>query len=354
MYYKLYQAKYQRKESFIMSKDTPQFRNSRKNKCSSRQNGNEAISDTPQEITLQGTVQLFGVKKQLFKVQDVINHCRKQISSQYWEQQLGSHIFNLIDWDIFQQISYNQRHYCSIIKMISGLTPTKQRLTKIQQDTSPLCPLCKQEEEDIRLVLICPKNSEHIQNSKEDIARKMKSYGDTRQIVMTVIESIIQNKSMNHQEYTNAQEELGWQRFIQGKIAIAMEDSVKPFMKKPNTAKQFILKPCIEVVKTWRKSWLKRLRMVVDSTNNENKNIQHENNTRKLEYLYKNRQLLGKDNQRFLFQDITYHLEQIQKQIEAWISLHYNSMKQSIIKRNSTRDESDSQIRPLQVLCEAD
>ena len=59
------------------------------------------------------------------------------------------------------------------------------------------------------------------------------------------------------------------------------------------------------------------------------------------------------DNQRFLFQDIKYHLTQSQKQIDALISLHYSSMKDCIRLPDLTGNNTDSQIVPFQTSSEA-
>jgi ribonuclease HI len=103
---------------------------------------NDAIHDPPQSIQFNGVIKIFGTTAQMFSVRDVAHYCQMTVSRQYWQNRLGNDIFNSIDWEVYQQICHAQKQYNSIKKMLASITPTKQRLHKLDTGVSPICPIC--------------------------------------------------------------------------------------------------------------------------------------------------------------------------------------------------------------------
>jgi hypothetical protein len=78
----------------------------------------------------------------------------------------------------------------SVIKMIAGLTPTRQRLHKLHQVLSSICPLCNIETEDITHVLYCPENTQNIHRNLHEIIKKLKRYGNISQVTKKIVQKI--------------------------------------------------------------------------------------------------------------------------------------------------------------------
>jgi hypothetical protein len=76
------------------------------------------------------------------------------------------------------------------MKMISGLTPTRQRFHKLHQVSSSICPLCNIETEDITHVMYCKENTENIQGTLNEIIKKLKQYGNISKVTKDTLHKI--------------------------------------------------------------------------------------------------------------------------------------------------------------------
>jgi Reverse transcriptase-like len=219
-------------------------------------NANKAIEDTPHPIHFNGVIRIFGDTTQLFSVRDIVHYCRTKVSQHYWLKRLGTTTFNLIDWELYQQICISQKHYNSIKKMLVGITPTQQRLNKLNIQESPLCPLCNETNESIHHVLICNKNQERIQNYKNDIAKTMEKYFKTQDSVINIIDWIIDTNNTDDNQHLHHQNAVGWVQLIQGKFTTTIHDHIQPQIKIPSNTTKVLTQLGTAITTRWRKAWL--------------------------------------------------------------------------------------------------
>jgi hypothetical protein len=266
-------------------------------------------------------------------------------------------MFNLIDWDLYQQICIAQKHYNSIKKMLVGITPTQQRLNKLDISESPLCPLCKKSNENIHHVLICNKNQERIQNYKEDIVKTINKKFKTQDLVNNIIDRIIGTNTTDDNQHIQHQNEVGWDQLIQGKFTTTLHEHIQSQLKLPSNTTKVLTQLGTAITTRWRKAWLNRIRQVASEENKSIGQQQHQSNIAKLEFLYSNKEKLSNDNKQFMFTHIKQHTQQSHSQIDTWMKLHYNSMISQIKSRakriHDLNDKLGSRIS-LKIPCEAD
>jgi hypothetical protein len=174
----------------------------------------DSLMDQPQHIPMAGTIRIYGNEKHLFSVPSIIQHCRVKISQEYWQIQLGEDTYKQIDWEIYQTICQLHRNSVAVKKMVSGLTPTKQRLHKVAASTHSECPLCHDSFGDIHHVLHCPKNPERICINQDKILHRVKKYGDIQQEVKTILQSLKSKRSPKDHTELHSQQCIGWTLFI--------------------------------------------------------------------------------------------------------------------------------------------
>jgi hypothetical protein len=153
------------------------------------------------------------------------------VSRQYWQNGLGHGIFNSIDWVVYQQIYHAQKQYNSIKKMLASMTPTKQRLHKLDEGVSPICPICNNNHETIHHVLVCPNNPDRLQNFREDIVQSINKYLKNQSSILHIIDNIITNNSTDDNIFLQQQNMVGWDQLIQAKFTVNLHEYIQPTLK---------------------------------------------------------------------------------------------------------------------------
>ena len=177
-----------------------------------------------------------------------------------------------------------------IIKGIHGWRPTKRRLhvinkkrkTTQQEDTTDLCPLCKEHQETQNHIFQCPQKQARINRTKG--LRQIKTYCQTRDTFPPVTDIITKNlqKWMNtetippqtdititsryrttQQETTelltaiNNQTKIGWEQILHGRISLSWEKiATKHWTKKDGTWTPGFIR---QTVKLSTNIWLHRV-----------------------------------------------------------------------------------------------
>jgi zinc-binding in reverse transcriptase len=216
----------------------------------------ESIMDQPQHIPMVRAIRIYGNEKQLFSVPSVIQHCQEKISQEYWQSKLGEYTYKQIDWEIYKKNCQLHKNSVAVKKMVSGLTPTKQRLRKVTVSTNSECPLCHDLPEDIHHVLHCPNNPERICINQDKILHRVKKYGDIQSEVQTILQSLKSRKSPKDHTDLHSQQSIGWSLFIQGKVSTQITTYITHKMKKPGTEQKCVITICHLVITQWKRAWL--------------------------------------------------------------------------------------------------
>jgi hypothetical protein len=307
---------------------------------------NSAITDPPQEVQLEKSIQVKGETVSLFSTSNIIHFCQKQVSIALWQLRMGLNTYCLVDWNMYERLSTEFKDQVSIIKLFNNLTPTKHRLYKISLSSSPKCPLCQVCEEDYHHVLFCSHNSESLPTSMEVIQQKLIRYGDISQFYITCITNIQHQQSDNNENYQNLQNIIGWSEILRGKTSVDFEHYVKQFMKKERTQRLFLFQFYKLLIIQWKKAWLFRIRQVKQEDDIIITQNIHRNNLKNLIFLYDYKSKINAENRKFMCQSLSEHLTRTPAQINTWMNLHYSSLQtilnqQGITKPSFTSEELD-------------
>lgn len=309
---------------------------------------NDATLQSPQEFDLQNSITLKSGTRLLYNVSSIIQFCQTQVSITMWKSRLGNEIYDTIYWEIYNKLCRCFRDQVSIIKLFNELTPTRQRLHKLNQSHTELCPLCQTKTEDFHHVAFCSHNPERLQLHTHQIERRLERYGDIHSFCRSVFQNL-ENPSADLQ--MTAQSIIGWKEILRGKISLHLAESIIPKMKKIKTHILFIVKLCKSIITQWKKAWLYRLKQTGKEDSNVTTEQQHNNQTAKLQFLYTNQHLLREENRQFMCDNLDIHLRQSHAQISAWLDLHYVSMKQEVRSYELTisdiKKEDLDQIDPM-------
>jgi Reverse transcriptase (RNA-dependent DNA polymerase) len=314
---------------------------------------NIAINEEPQILQLHGTMQIFGNTTQLFSTQDVVRYCRTVISENYWKKRLGTSQFNLINWEIYQEIANKFKNQMSIIKLLTGLTPTRARLFKINQHHSPVCPLCNTTNENISHVIICPKNKENIWNNIDQICGKLRKHGEVDQFIKIIIENIqTDNNSTNEVPYQD-QIHIGWSQVLQGKVAATLQSALTQYIKKKDTESKVLYEILINLIQQWKQAWIHRLNFTMEQDSKTITQAMQQTNNHKLEYIYKNIQYLDDSNKKLLLPNIQEHKKQSSNNIDTWLKIHHKSIDIQIRRKKNEEKILQNSTRVNHTPCEA-
>jgi len=180
---------------------------------------NLAIEKTPQEFQFPKSIILNSQSGKLYSVTNIIQHCQKLISERMWINKLGNHVYNSIDWDIFNTLAITFRNQNAVMKLFNHLTPTRERHFKINQHHSSICPICNIKVEDFTHVLFCSKNPERLQLKICTILQRLKKYGSISTFCTTTIQNIENSTTTGN---VDQQSTIGWNEIIRGKVNIIL------------------------------------------------------------------------------------------------------------------------------------
>jgi hypothetical protein len=291
---------------------------------------NLAITEDPKELVLTQPTRVKSDRGPLFSTSQIIQHCRTQVSHAFWTLRLGLQVYNITDWQIYENLSITFKDQVSIIKLFNGLTPTKKRLYKLSQSDSQMCPLCTTQEEDFHHVGFCSHNPERISTHIDDISKSLTKYGDLTKFVQTFIFNLEHKTAENTDMAQVSQHQLGWHEILRGKTSLDFRSYVTPLLKKEKTQVKFILHFLTLLISQWKRAWLHRIRQVATNTVNNVQDISHQANMKKLQTLYAQKQYISAINQRYMCDSLNTHMNQTPMQITTWINLHYESILRTI------------------------
>ena len=287
--------------------------------------------------------------EQKFRAESIVMQCQINMSLQYWKQKTGEHIYTLIDWEVFQSISRNFKNEISIIKLLSGLTPTKSHQFKIGKSECPKCPLCKDEVETIHHIIKCSSNPKNNTNMQQIVTSKLQKYGEMRELVSQFLQKIYEPEHQNNNFGNTDQDIIGWKSIWQGKIATSFSENIIPSLKKPKTVRKVILRMLIQVIKQWKASWLHRVNVtkaMAEETENQDSEVMDD---QKLQYLYTHKHLIPKNQQRLMYPTLAEHLQTNKRQKRTWIQHQYRGLNQII----NTESQKQSENQDFRIPCEA-
>ena len=294
---------------------------------------NEAITQLPSHIQLPHTMQIRSGTSQLFSVSNVITHCRKQVSITRWKQLLEEQRYNSIDWSLFNFLCTKQKHQVSVIKLFNDLTPSRERLYKLNLHQSPVCPICELTSEDSIHPILCSKNPYKLIAQVPWLQNTLNKYGDVNTIINQISQAIQLNNISSDNSFHTQQNLIGWKEFVKGKIALELTPSVIPMMKKEKTEQKFVRALCLHIINIWKKAWLFRVNNVMKQTEETNKELNKQIYYKKLKFIYQHKSYLNDDNVIFLQKSYNDHIKSSHAQIKTWIKIHYVSMHQEISQK---------------------
>jgi hypothetical protein len=299
---------------------------------------NEAISADSINVELPGSIKIFGNNTQLFNTSHIIQFSQKQISRQYWKEKMGTEIYNLIDWELYQDICTHQRKSIAITKMVSGLTPTNSHLSKQNPQQTNTCPLCNGCVETIHHIVFCSANPEHLSIHSFTLTKKLKKYSNVQSLTITLLKSLESLTSNTDSQQLEDQHRIGWEHVIQGKIARSLQDYVTTSIKKIKTERKFLKDLCLVIMAYWKKSWLYRINKTTIVREVSKSHEEDGTMIEKLEEIYQNKVHISSSNQRYMLPNITEHLKHSKRQINTWMKLHYQSLKEDILQNKQQED----------------
>ena len=314
---------------------------------------NEAINGPPTRKRIEYTVQIKGGQVSIYSITQVVAYCQIKISEKYLKEKFKE-TYDNIDWITYKTIAQEFKGYMSITKMLSGLSPTKKRLHKMQQAPTSKCPICEIHEEDISHILFCSRNNENITNQKEYIIKKLEKYGEIQEITNEIISCIQHDRNMTQKEISKHQQDIGWIKMIQGKVAKDFMHNFEKIFKKKENIQKYVLSLMKLIITQWRKAWIHRLNITLKRNEEQVNSDRHQKNITNLQHLYENQQWLTKAQKLIMHSNIQEHMKQSQTQIDSWIKIHYRSLENKIkeqkLKKMTTEQKREEDLR---IPCEA-
>jgi hypothetical protein len=301
---------------------------------------NSAIIEEPKELVLTQPTRVKGDRGPMFSTSKIIQHCRIQVSHAFWTHCLGLQVYNITDWQIYENLSITFKDQMSIIKLLNGSTPTRKRLYKLCQIDLQMCPLCATQEEDFHHVGFCSHNPERLSTHIDDINKSLIKYGDITKFVQTFIFNLEHKTAENTDMAQVSQHQIGWHEILRGKASIDFRSYVTPLMKKEKTQVKFILHFLTLLINQWKQAWLHRIQQVTINNENKVQDTLHQANIKKLQTLYAQKQYISAINQRYMCDNLNTHMNQTPAQITTWKNLHY----ESILRTLSHHDSQDNSI----------
>ena len=83
---------------------------------------------------------------------------QKEIMDKHYMKKLGVN-YEHVNWSIFSKALKNKRAKGALLKMIHGVSPTQQHLTKMRLTWHSVCPCRSSEDEDVFHMLRCKERS---------------------------------------------------------------------------------------------------------------------------------------------------------------------------------------------------
>jgi ribonuclease HI len=313
---------------------------------------NEAIHYTSSSTPIEYIIQIRGNNTPLYNIQQLVAHCQIRISETYLHRKLAT-TYPMIDCIQFKIIVKEFRKYMSIIKMLSGITPTRKHCFKLKQVASPECQLCSKHDEDISHILFCSKNGNNICCHMQTLKKQLKKYGNITTVTKKIINNIQDHNSVNDSEISRDQQIIGWDKILQGKIAIHFGDQFESLMKKKEDTTKNISDLIKFLIYQWKKAWMFRLQFIHQQKHKQVHEEKIQQNNQRLQRLYDNKSLLTRKMQMLMFSNVQEHKNQTTTQIDSWLQLHFKSLDKHITFQTKQQEQAQRQGKDPRIPCEA-
>jgi len=300
----------------------------------------------------KSTIKIIINGKPVFRAEAIVSHCYNTISQEYWCNKLGEKAYQLVDWSLFQAIARNFKKEISVLKLLSGITPTKVHQFKIGKSASAKCPLCEEENETISHVGLCSKNPKNIKTLHQKIGLKLRRYGNFEIFLESLFDKIknpqIKESATNNQD----QDIIGRFQIWQGKVSLQMSKEIIPSVKKEKMVSKVKYIIMIQLIKQWKSAWLHRVNVLKRRVEEADLSRNIQTSRQQLSFLYQYKHLLPESQQQLLHVSMEEHLKSSQRHIQTWLSQQYQGLHRIIKENQQQQMESLDPLIPCEAVSE--
>ena len=128
-----------------------------------------------------------------------------------YRNKLGN-FYDHIQWNILKKALKKKRAKGALLKMLHGVSPTQQYLTKIRLTSHPECPCCHHPEEDVFHILSCKERDQMaVEDFISTVRKSFKGVQNQDNILTQILDSA--RSKTNHMDSKwslEQQTEIGW------------------------------------------------------------------------------------------------------------------------------------------------
>jgi Reverse transcriptase (RNA-dependent DNA polymerase) len=267
---------------------------------------------------------------------------QKNIMDAYYRKKLGGK-YELINWNIFSKALKKKKAKGALLKMIHGVSPTQQHLTKMRLTRHSICPCCSREDEDVFHILSCSeRSSTAVSVFANEIDKTMKGWKGADNLCEQILESArSKTNCINSTWQMNAQSEIGWELLLKGKVTADWQPVIENLAPDRNW-EEVMSNVIVSLWKTWLSMWQHR-NSTIDYNARYCTQVQDDNNRLSLHIIYNLRHCLGTNINRVMKQSVEEHLKLPRDQVSDWLAMYRQVIKQVIDEQdpglwNTTRE----------------
>ena len=141
------------------------------------------------------------------------------IMEKYYRKKLGDS-YDHIQWNILKKALKKKRAKGALLKMLHGVSPTQQYLTKIRLTSHPECPCCHHPEEDVFHILSCKERDQMAVEDFISTVKKLFKGIQNQGNILTQIFDSARSKTihMDSKWSLEQQSEIGWGLLLKGLV----------------------------------------------------------------------------------------------------------------------------------------
>jgi hypothetical protein len=268
----------------------------------------------------------------------------------YYKEKLGwtSSVFSDIAWELQSKVlcGYDINDQRRLLKFVHGWLPTNKRLHRENKSPHQRCPMCYYIVEDDLHLLLCrhPEQVKKVQEMFNRMQKELQCDSQVKQILIDIVQTATKNKSWSPtlirnttsdiQKGANAQQRIGWEQVIFGRMARAFVQTLAPV---PTSTDSSLLasisqgKKCLRIIwDTILELWRQRNEFIYGITQETKKAALVRAIEMKVEKCYDWKPFMPFDDQRRIYQKSKEELmsEELPK-IQTWVR-----MAERIIRTN--------------------
>jgi hypothetical protein len=268
---------------------------------------------------------------------------QKGIMDTYYRKKLGVK-YEHVNWNIFSKALKKKKAKGELLKMIHGISPTQQHLTKMRLTRHSICPCCRSEDEDVFHILSCTERSSTAESAfATEISKTMKGLKGADNLWEQLLDSArTKTNCIDSIWNMNEQSVLGWEFLSKGKVTKDWKPVIENLAPDQNW-EDVMSNVIVSLWKTWLSMWYHR-----NSTINYNARyctqVQDDNNRLSLKIIYNLRHRLGTNINKVMKQSFEDHFKLHRNQLSDWLVMYRQVIKQVIDDQNpelkkKTREE---------------